>query len=412
MTEGASKRFYIKTGNISIGKDKLNKYDISDHNSEELIEYCNWENFMFDKPFHNCITKDSDYYLPLQNKYNLTDIEEAIKTLSKDYSFYLKQMEKNYSNFKTTYLSIEDKKACALALSYYTFNKENSDIINKNINVLIRGEDRLTKEQNWNSGKIIYPIIHYLFKALANLPNYIGYTITCINVEDAFISNYEQGTMISLLKFTSSVVGKNPQPFLKKRNTWFYIYSLNSKDISEFIPYSEAKTVLYNPLSFFLVFKKEYKEGKNIIYMRQIEIGLYINNIIWINKNILSDKYENKDLIEKACSNKLDFKIIPKISIQLALDFIRNSRGFMIQEFPKYKILFDINKNNDPEIYDEVADTISNLRRNHFAENEIIIYTSSSDKVLEELKRFELDKDKYIYITESSKNLYEFLISQ
>lgn len=63
-------------------------------------------------------------------------------------------MEKNYSNFKTTYLSIEDKKACALALSYYTFNKENSDIINKNINVLIRGEDRLTKEQNWNSEKL------------------------------------------------------------------------------------------------------------------------------------------------------------------------------------------------------------------------------------------------------------------
>jgi len=250
--------------------------------------------------------------------------------------------------------------------------------------------------------------MHYLFKALANLPNYIGYTIICINVEDDF----EQGTMISLLKFTSSVVGKNPQPFLKKRNTWFYIYSLNSKDISEFIPYSEAKTVLYNPLSFFLVFKKEYKEGKNIIYMRQIEIGLYINNIIWINKNILSDKYENKDLIEKACSNKLDFKIIPKTSIQLALDFIRNSRGFMIQEFPKYKILFDINKNNDPEIYDEVADTISNLRRNHFAENEIIIYTSSSDKVFEKLKGFELDKDKYIYITEASKNLYEFLISQ
>ena len=38
--------------------------------------------------------------------------------------------------------------------------------------------------------------------------------------------------------------------------------------------------------------------------MRQIEIGLYINNIVWVDDNILNANWENKGLMEQAYSIK------------------------------------------------------------------------------------------------------------
>ena len=59
-----------------------------------------------------------------------------------------------------------------------------------------------------------------------------------------------------------------------------------------------------------------------MIYMRQIEIGLYINNIVWVDDNILNKDWENKGLMEKAYSIKRDLKIIPKITTECALGFM------------------------------------------------------------------------------------------
>ena len=46
--------------------------------------------------------------------------------------------------------------------------------------------------------------------------------------------------------------------------------------------------------------------------MRQIEIGLYINNIVWVDDNILNSNWENKHLMEMAYEKKKTLKIIPQ----------------------------------------------------------------------------------------------------
>ena len=51
--------------------------------------------------------------------------------------------------------------------------------------------------------------------------------------------------------------------------------------------------------------------------MRQIEIGLYPNNIIWVDDNILNPDWENKTLMEIAYYNSKVLKIIPKITTEI-----------------------------------------------------------------------------------------------
>ena len=55
---------------------------------------------------------------------------------------------------------------------------------------------------------------------------------------------YEPGTIVTWLQWSSSKIGKTPAPYFDKRNTWFYIYSFNSREISQFSVYSEEKEAL------------------------------------------------------------------------------------------------------------------------------------------------------------------------
>ena len=159
--------------------ETLKNYDISDPNSEKLLEYCTWEDFNKTNSYHNCIKKDSDYYYSIEKNYSLDDLKKAIKTFIKDdeFSWHLDIMEKKYKYMDTNNLSVDDKKACTLTLSYYTSTKENSDRIKRNTNVLIRGQNEFTQKENWSDGSQYYPILYYISKSLANLPLYTGYTV-------------------------------------------------------------------------------------------------------------------------------------------------------------------------------------------------------------------------------------------
>ena len=179
-----------------------------------------------------------------------------------------------------------------MVLSYYTGKKDNSDRSSRNESILIRGQNLFTKVEKWNDGKMFYPVLYYLSKALANLPFYWGYTVRCVDMTNDCLSDYQPGTVITWLQFSSSKIGKEPAPYFSKRNTWFFIYSFSSREISQFSIYSTEKEALYSPFSHFLIFKKEYDsiKKKTKIYMRQIEIGLYINN----GKSLL-DKKKSED---------------------------------------------------------------------------------------------------------------------
>ena len=341
MRDETAKRYFTVSGRIPPNYAQgLRNYDISDPNSEKFLEYCKWENYREKNSYHNCIAKDSDYYLSINNKYNLEDLKNAIKIFTRDHSdeypWHIDQMNKTYHKMKSDNLSTDEKKACALALSYYTGKKDNSDRSSRNVNALIRGENDFTKINEWSDGEQYYPVLYYLSKALASLPFYWGYTVRCVDMENDIIANYEPGTVITWLKLSSSKVGKNPAPGFSGRNTWFHIYSFSSREISEFSIYSEEQEALYSPFSHFLVFKKVYSDGKYHIYMRQIEIGLYINNIVWVDDNILNKDWENKGLMEKAYAIKKDLKIIPKITTECALGFIKSFRPFIVDRKVKY----------------------------------------------------------------------------
>ena len=410
------KRYCTISGRIpKIYADKLKNIDISEPYSERLLEYCKWEDYRKKNAYHNCIAKGSDFYLSVKTKYTLDDLKNAIRNFTEndtEYPWHIAQMNEKYKEMKTNNLSIEEKKGCALALSYYTGFKGNSDRSSRNTNVLIRGQNLFTKIEKWNDGKQFYPVLYFLTKALANLPFYWGYTVRCVDTNKEILKKYEPGTVITWLQFSSSKIGKEPAPGFSGRNTWFHIYSFSSREISQFSIYSTEKEALYSPFSHFLVFKKEYKNDKTIIYMRQIEIGLYINNIIWTDDNILNPNWENKDLMEKAYSIKRDLKIIPKITTECALSFLKSFKPFIMGKTVKYKVITDMNRTNEKESHNAGARLVKYMQDNNFYNIEIMIFTSSSETAKKELKKLGVKMNNYIKVTTSPSEALQFLISE
>lgn len=81
--------------------------------------------------------------------------------------------------------------------------------------------------------------------------------------------------------------------------------------------------------------------------MRQIEIRLYVNNIIWVDDNIFNSDWENKKLMEIAYYNSKILKIIPKISTETALAFVKSLKTFINSGNTKYKIMSDMTRKNE-----------------------------------------------------------------
>ena len=104
------------------------------------------------------------------------------------------------------------------------------------------------------------------------MPLYKGYTIRCIELTYKQTQIYEPGNIITWNQWSSSTIGDYPSSSFKSKNAWFYIYSVSSRDISQFSIFTSEKEALYFPFSKFLVFKKIIENEKYKIYMRQIEI--------------------------------------------------------------------------------------------------------------------------------------------
>ena len=414
-TDETLRRYCTVSGRMSSAYvNNLNYYQISDPNSEILLQYVIWEDYRQKNSYQNCIIKDSDFYLSVKNKYSLEDLKRSIQTFTNstnDYYWHINQMNSNYTKMKSSNLSTDEKKACALVLSYYTGAKINSDRSSRNESVLIRGQNNFTKIEKWSDGKQFYPVLYYISKALANIPFYWGYTVRCVDVENSVLQLYQPGTVITWLQFSSSKIGTDPAPYFKARNTWFYIYSFSSREISQFSVFSLEKEALYLPFSHFLVFKREYRNGKNLIYMRQIEIGLYINNVVWVDDNILNANWENKGLMERAYSLKRDLKIIPKISTECALAFLTSFKPFILGKTVKYKVISNMNRTNESEPHNAGARLVKYMQDNDFDNIEIMIFTSSAENAWNELRKLGVNTNSSVKITTSSNEALNFLIT-
>ena len=320
-------------------------------------------------------------------------------------------MESNYSKMKSERLTKDEKKACALVLSYYTGYKDNSDRSSRNTNVLIRGGNAFSITNKWSDGYEFYPVIYYLTKALSSLPFYWGYTLRCVHLTKEQAFSYQPGIVITWLQWSSSKIGTKPAEYFAQRNTWFYIYSFSSREISQFSVYSEEKEALYSPFSHFLVFKNEIRNGKHHIYMRQIEIGLYINNIIWVDDKILNPNWENKRLMEIAYYNSKILKIIPKISTETALAFIKSFKPILYSKSTKYKIMSDMTRTNESPSNNAGARLVKALQDSGFSNLEIMIFTSSKEFAINELKKLGVKMNVKIKVTTKTDDALQFLTS-
>jgi len=391
----------------------LNNYNISDPNSEKVLEYCQWEDYRNLSEYKNSIVKNSDYYRIVASSYNLNDLENSISkfTTSKQYYWHLEQMNKNWKKMKNERLSENEKKACALVLSYYTGYKDNSDRSSRNVSVLIRGLNCSDIVKKWNDGEHFYPVIYYLTKAISCLPFYWGHTLRCVNLTKKQALSYQPGTVVTWMQWSSSKIGKKPAGSFAKRNTWFYIYSFSSREISQFSVYSDEKEALYPPFSHFLVFKNEIRNNRHHIYMRQIEIGLYPNNIIWVDDNILNSDWENKSLMEVAYYNSKILKIIPKISTETAMAFIKSFKSFINSKTTNYKIMSDMTRKNEEPSKNAGARFVKYLQDEGFNNLEIMIFTSSTESAKNELKKLNVKMNNNIKVTTSTNDAVQFLIS-
>ena len=387
----------------------------------QIFKYCVWDDYRDKEEYANFMVKHSDYYQTVTNKYSLEDLKNACKrflipkgetkitnSVTNAFEKHVKKSEETFKNFKTDKLSAEEKKACALAISYYTGEKDNSDRTSQNTNAVLRSSNSKKIVEGWGEGEKFYPIIYYLTKALSILPFYWGYTLRCIDLSKEQALSYQPGVVVTWLNWSSSAMGKKPTVF-SNRNCYFYIYSFSARDISQFSNYTQEKEALYSPFSHFLIFKNYIKDGHHHIYMRQIEIGLYPNNIIWVDDNILNKDWENKELMEMAYYNSKVLKIIPKISTETALAFITSFKKIIKNGGCKYKIMSDMTRNNESPSHNAGARFVKALQDSGFNNLEVMIFTSSTQKAIDELKKLNVDINSYLKVTISTSDAVKFL---
>ena len=143
--------------------------------------------------------------------------------------------------------------------------------------------------------------------------------------------------------------------------------------------------------------------------MRQIEIGLYPNNIIWVDDNILNENWENKGLMEIAYYNSKVLKIIPKISTETALAFITSFRKIIRNGGCKYKIMSDMTRKNEYPPGNAGARFVKALQDSGFSDLEVMIFTSSRQKALDELKKLKAQINNNLEVTVSTNDAISFL---
>ncbi len=414
--------YYIITGKIQQNYTYLlNKYDISDPKSESVLKYCKWDDYRDKEEYKNFMVQHSDYYQTVTTAYSLEDLKESVlrflipkgqtevtSSVMKTFENHISKSEKTYKDFETNRLSIDEKKACALAISYYTGDKDNSDRLSQNTNAVLRSGNSQKIVSGWNEGEKFFPIIYYLTKAISSLPFYWGYTLRCIDLSEEQAFSYQPGVVVTWLNWSSSAMGKKPTVF-SDRNCYFYIYSFSARDISKFSNYTKEKEALYSPFSHFLVFKNIISDGHHHIYMRQIEIGLYPNNILWVDDNILNKDWENKRLMEMAYYNSKVLKIIPKMSTETALAFITSFKDIINNEGCKYKIMSDMTRYNESPSQNAGARFVKSLQDSGFKNLEVMIFTSSRQKALDELKKLKVEMNNKVQVTVSTNDAIKFL---
>ena len=294
--------------------------------------------------------------------------------------------------FKERGLSSDEAFACALALSFYTGYNGGGNFSSDQVN---RGASKCIRTQNVpvekNAIEKYFVIMHYMIKALAYIPYHWGACLRHVEISKEEQNRYQVGSIISWLQFSSSTSAEEGVSEFSDRNTVFHIYSLSGRLIQKFSNFNHEKEVLFVPWSTFMVTKKETSQGKVHIYFRQVELGTTKNTILWVDDNILDEKWENKIMMEFLTSQGLSkaLRIIPKTSTKSALAFLDSEFGKyikIVEADRTFQIISDMGRPKEKDGSEAGAILVKKLRERGFL-HKFTIFTFSEEWSLKALTK-------------------------
>ena len=107
--------------------------------------------------------------------------------------------------------------------------------------------------------------------------------------------------------------------------------------------------------------------------------------------------------------NSRVLKIIPKISTETAMAFINSFKNIINNEGCKYKIMSDMTRNNEYPSQNAGARFVKELQNSGLKHLEVMIFTSSRQKALDELKKLNVDINNNVKVTVSTSDAVKFL---
>jgi hypothetical protein len=116
--------------------------------------------------------------------------------------------------------------------------------------------------------------------------------------------------------------------------------------------------------------------------------------------------------MEIAYYNSKILKIIPKISTETALAFVKSFKSFINSKATKYKIMSDMTRYNEKPSKNAGARFVKYLQDCGFSDLDIMIFTSDENVAKTELRNLNVKMNNKIKITTSSNDAIQFLISE
>ncbi len=245
----------------------------------------------------------------------------------------------------------KDARACALALSFYTglpeanIQGEILERMNRNV--------RFNHLANENATSPHYMvIISFLYRALSQIPNYSGSCIRAVDLSDEEKCLYEPGSLVNWRNFSSSSQGAEPAMPFRGKNTHFIIQSITGKSIVRFSNFAGENEILFHPCSTFFVLKKEIQDDKTLIYLRQTELGMSDNTILWVDDQIFSENWEHKPFYDKLSgyAHQHGVRVIPKSSTAQAQSFLESPFGrYNLENSKNFQVITNMRRPNEKQ---------------------------------------------------------------
>ncbi|CAF0829696.1 unnamed protein product [Adineta steineri] len=325
-----------------------------------------------------------------------------------------KRVQSSYKHFLDKNVPVDEAKAMAFALSFYTGPKSESCSRAGSL-VARKGNFQTFEKQTDDELNEASIILYYMVKALSYIPFYWGYVTRACQLKFDELTMYQPGRVVTWIQFSSSKKGKkgHDSAAFKDRNTLFKIYSLTGRPIKKFSNYEEEDEVLFLPHSTFIVFNRTIykKEGKQVIYMRQVELGFCKWSVLWVDDRIFDEQWENKKHMEYAAVRALDVNVhfIPKSSTNNALSFLRSPFGQRLKNKDTFRIVTDMNRENESPTHNAGARLIKAVRKLGF-KNQCLIFTSDKENA-EDILHAELSSKELqgVFVSVHTKDLRNFV---